>query len=93
MLRLSHRVILARVERPGQAQPPGQFRRQIGQDIAKHVGGDDHVVAVGVAHQMRGQRGASSRLRPGAVRETRSKESSIRIEVIADCEPACKIFR
>ena len=54
MLGLRHRVPVAVVERGRQPQPARQFGRKVRQDVAEHVGGEDHVEPGRVAHQQGG---------------------------------------
>ena len=54
--RLRHRVPSPGIERAAEAEAAGQFGRQVGQDVAEHVGRDHDVEAPRRAHHMRHHR-------------------------------------
>ena len=56
VLRLRHRVIGAGIDRRREPEAAGNLGGFVGQDVAEHVGGDDHVERAGVAHQQRRHR-------------------------------------
>ena len=51
---LRQSMMLSRVQRGAEPKPARQFCGFVGEDVAIHIGGDDHVIAAGVAHQQRG---------------------------------------
>ncbi len=53
VLGLRQRMRLARIDRGGEAEAAGDLGGLVGQDVAEHVGGDDHVERARVAHQQR----------------------------------------
>ena len=53
MLGLRHRVHVAGIERSGKAEAAADLGGEIGENVAEHVGGDDHVERGGIAHEQR----------------------------------------
>ena len=62
------RVLGAGIQRGREAEAAGNLGREVGQDVAEHVGGDDHVEDAGVAHQQR-RHGVDDALLVGDLRE------------------------
>ena len=49
---LGHRMLMSGIERTAQADAAGEFGGKVGEDVAEHVGGDDHVESIGRAHHV-----------------------------------------